>query len=71
MALMKRKVSESGLNRGVVVDCGFTDVCIMNTKVSESGLNRGVVLDYGFIDMALMKRKFSEKNGLNKNMVLD
>ena len=68
---MKRKVSQSGLNGGVVLDCWFTDVCIMNRKVSQSGLNRGVVHDYGFIDMALMKRKVSEKNGLNKNVVLD
>ena len=43
----------------------------MKRKVSESGLNGGVVLDCGFTDVALMKRKVSEKNGLNKNVVLD
>ena len=32
---MKRKVSESGLNRGVVLDYGFVDMGIMNRKVSE------------------------------------
>lgn len=40
---MKRKVSESSLNRGVVFDYGFADMGVMNRKVSEKVVLKMVV----------------------------